>query len=463
MNLKQLTVNYHLTKACNMRCKFCYATFTDLESVKHDFKKSVQLIQALATAGFGKITFAGGEPTLVKQLPELVRLAKSLGMTTCVVTNGSRLLDDGYVELLAPHLDWLALSIDSLQSLKNINSGRVLYGKRALDEDHFAEVVSRFRKYQVKIKINTVVSKYNKDENLSKFILETAPDRWKVLQVMPVEGQNSENAGQFEIAEDEFVDFLERHRVVSECISIVPEENELIRGSYVMVSPDGSFFDSSKGYHSYSKPILDIGVKEALQQIYFDFTKFCKRGGLYQWDSRKIQTSLITLSGEVGSGKSSAGRILADLLGWSFESFGNSARKRADEMGMSIVDFQKYCQVNPEFDCSLDAEYASKCNKLTDTVIDFRMGYRFIENGFHVFLCVGLEEAKRRLKIDMREGESAHTIEQRNSCFKEQFMQNYGEDYTNVNNYDLVINTEHFSGPEEVAEQIFKVFTGIAQ
>ena len=38
------SINYHITKACNMKCKFCFATFNDLGVVKHDLKKSKKII-----------------------------------------------------------------------------------------------------------------------------------------------------------------------------------------------------------------------------------------------------------------------------------------------------------------------------------------------------------------------------------------------------------------------------------
>lgn len=450
MNKQNLTVNYHLTKACNMRCKFCYATFTDLGNVKHDYEKSVQLIQSLAKAGFGKITFAGGEPTLVKQLPDLVKLAKKLGMTTCVVSNGSRLLNEGYADTLAPYLDWLALSIDSLSAIDNINSGRKLSGEKTLDCNHFERVISTYKQFGVKIKINTVVSAFNKNEDLNGFIIKNKPNRWKVLQAMPVEGQNSSYIGKFEVSDSEFAEFIQRHHPVSSRISTVPEENELIKGSYVMVSPEGCFFDSSKGFHTYSEPILKVGVENALRQIHFDFSKFKKRGGIYNWNNNTMPDK-ITLSGEVGSGKSSTGRILAKLLGYSFESLGNNARAKAEEMGLSIVDFQQHCQKNPDFDKNLDTDFAAECNDLTGAVIDFRMGFKFINKGLHIFLGVGIEEAERRIKHDLRVGENTSTIGQRNNSFRKQFIQNYGEDYTSPSHYDLVIDTEEFKSPREVA------------
>jgi radical S-adenosyl methionine domain-containing protein 2 len=290
MKHKAPSVNYHLNDACNMRCKFCFATFKDLGVVKHDAQKSKQIIQKLAEAGFEKITFAGGEPTLVKELPELIKYAKSLGLITCLVTNGQKLLEPGYADALIPNLDWLAVSIDSLNAESNLNSGRFQKGKNPLHEEELKRILNYFKGANVKIKINTVVSKFNVNEDLNGFILNVKPNRWKILQALRVDGQNTAHFGEFEVTNDEFQTFLLRHQPVANRISVIKETTELIQGSYIMVSPDGRFFDDTKGFHTYSDPILNIGVKPALEQVSFNFDKFLNRGGLYNWNaSTKIK------------------------------------------------------------------------------------------------------------------------------------------------------------------------------
>ena len=63
------SVNFHLWKPCNMKCRFCFATFQDIgqEALPKGHlprEDSLAVVEALATAGFNKINFAGGEPTL---------------------------------------------------------------------------------------------------------------------------------------------------------------------------------------------------------------------------------------------------------------------------------------------------------------------------------------------------------------------------------------------------------------
>ena len=64
---------------------------------------------------------------------------------------------------------------------------------------------------------------------------------------------------------------------------VVPESNDLMTGSYVMVDPAGRFFDNVSGTHTYSRPILEVGVEEALRDISIAPEKFLSRGGSYDW------------------------------------------------------------------------------------------------------------------------------------------------------------------------------------
>lgn len=273
-----------------MRCKFCFATFNDLGIVKHDFLKSSEIIKMLAIAGFKKMNFAGGEPTLVKELPKLVKLSKELGMVTTIVTNGAKLAQKEMYDSLIPHLGWVAISIDSLNGERNLESGRAVSGKTVLSESYYKELILKLKGDGIKVKINTVVSQYNYLEDISDFINEVKPDRWKVLQAMPVNGQNSIQQGSFEITTEQFTEYINRHKNLSSTTDLIPEHIEYIKGSYVMVSPEGCFFDSTKNRHSYSSPILKVGIEEALKQVNFDYELFLKRGGLYNWENNKSKT-----------------------------------------------------------------------------------------------------------------------------------------------------------------------------
>lgn len=277
------SVNFHLTKYCNMKCSFCYATFNDLGNVRHDVERSRQIIQALAEAGFEKLTFAGGEPTLVKELPALAQWARELGLVTTIVTNGANLRNPSYFDALIPHLDWVALSIDSVNDTTNANSGRVLARNQVLTQEAYQELHAKLKAAGMKTKINTVVSAFNHKEDLTEFINHCQPKRWKVLQALPIEGQNSDHAGTFEVTDAEYQAFLSRHGGVLKETKVVAEEIELIKGSYIMVNPKGEFYDNCGTAYRYSESILKVGVHAALKEINFDHRKFVQRGGQYAW------------------------------------------------------------------------------------------------------------------------------------------------------------------------------------
>lgn len=458
-----ISVNYHLWEPCNMRCKFCFATFQD---VKQSIlpkghlpkEKAIEVVQQLAEIGFEKITFAGGEPTLCPWLPDLIAVAKDAGMTTMIVTNGSD-ISDAFLEVNKHNLDWIALSIDSLNPETNILTGRSILGRIPLLSEHYYALVDRIKKYGYGLKINTVVSSKNYTESMNDFIRYAKPMRWKLLQVLPIVGQNDENIEDFKISDNQFQLFLDNHKNLSEITTIVPESNDQMKGSYAMVDPAGRFYDNTNGKHNYSKPILEIGSRLALQQVNYDIKKFIRRGGVYDWNiDKKHDGKNITISGMVASGKTTIGKLLAAKLNYSFVSLGEKIREEAKEKGLSIVEFQKLCFLNSNMDLEIDSKFSRECNSKTHTIIDYRMGFKFIENGFHVYLKVSSEVAKRRLEKDNRENETAHTLEERNELIRKQMENCYGFDYSDFNHYNLVVDVELFNSAEEIVCFIIEQF-----
>ena len=285
-------VNYHLNKNCNFRCRGCYAVFND-EPTSHGVMlprdKMFEVVSAVAAVPLPegktlrKLTFAGGEPTLCPWLPELIAHAKALGLVTMLVTNGLRCTRE-YLARIAPALDWLTLSVDSLAQQTNIMIGRCDGRGMPLDSTTYATILADAQELGIRTKVNTVVNSVNQHEDLSQFLACSGIVRWKVLQVMAVAGQNDEHITELAVSRAEFDTFVARHSGLSaNGIRIVPEPVESIRGSYAMIDRFGRFFDSRTGTHSYSDSILDVGVIPAFSQILFDREAFEKRGGSYDF------------------------------------------------------------------------------------------------------------------------------------------------------------------------------------
>lgn len=258
-----------------MRCKFCYATFEDMHvAAQLPKEEAFEILRKLKAAGLQKITFAGGEPMLYRWIYEVIKYAKEIGLVTSIITNGS-MITPKFLTDLKGVLDWVGVSIDSTNELTNARIGRTYRGTL----DYF-ELVSRIKETGFKLKINTVVNKYNEQEDMSKFIEWANPLRWKIFDTLRVEGQNDRQFEEIRTTVNGFENFLARHKHPS----MVPESNEAMTGSYLLIDPKGRLFENSQGRHTYSAPLQNNELTECLAQLNFSRTNFIGRGGLYNWD-----------------------------------------------------------------------------------------------------------------------------------------------------------------------------------
>lgn len=277
MNNPVLAVNYHLYKHCNERCAYCFATFRDVRGLLCE-ADSVRLIQQLHERGLEKLTFVGGEPTLHPSLPELLRVAHALGVTTALVSNGAKLPE--LLDSSATYLDWVGLSVDSSREdvQQALGRGHGGYVQRSVG------LFDRCRALGLKTKLNTVVTALTWEEDMSTLVRRVRPSRWKVFQVLPIDGQNDGRVEPLLITRSQFRAFVERHApLAGEGLAPIAEDNEAMTGSYLMVDPLGRFFDNVDGRLHYSRPILDVGVDQALADVRFSLTKLERRGGIYAW------------------------------------------------------------------------------------------------------------------------------------------------------------------------------------
>jgi radical S-adenosyl methionine domain-containing protein 2 len=270
-----ISVNWHLWPYCNYKCSFCFATFDDLPHPSYlTLKQGLEVVKLLAKAGTQKLTFAGGEPTLCPFLGELLKEAKKLGLTIMVVSNGSGFTDD-FLLKYGSALDWAAISIDSPNEQTQFQMGRG-NGNHVKQSIERAELLN---KYGIKLKINTVVTQQNWQEDFHNLIRELKPIRWKIFQVMEIIGQNEKEIKPLLITEKQFEYFISRHSDLYP----VSENNDLMKGSYLMIDSLGRFFQNRTGKHHYSSSILEIGVEKAIQEVGWDREKFILRGGKYNW------------------------------------------------------------------------------------------------------------------------------------------------------------------------------------
>jgi radical S-adenosyl methionine domain-containing protein 2 len=162
----------------------------------------------------------------------------------------------------------------------------------------------------------------------------------------------------------------------------------------------------------------------------------------------------VVLSGTAGSGKSTVGKLISETLGWPLFSMGDFARQFAEEKyNLGINEFQLLCNADPEIDKQMEDAFIATCNASSKAVIDYRLGFHFIPDALHVFLTVSDSEAIRRVQAAGRKNEDALLIPQRNQQMRNRFIQQYGLDFLDRQNYDLVISTDEKS-PTTVYELV---------
>lgn len=282
-----VSVNYHFTRRCNKTCGFCFHTAKT--SFKLSEPEAEHGLSLLKEAGMRKINFAGGEPFLYKTfLGHMARFCKEqLHLeSVSVVTNGS-LVDEKFLREYGRYIDIMAVSCDSFDEATNVEIGR---GSGDQVTKLF-EVADLCRKYGVMFKVNTVVCHLNYHEDMNHNIKALAPFRWKCFQVLMVAGENdSENTlrdvRKFQISDAQYEDFCERHKH-QKCF--VAEPNSLMAKSYLILDEYMRFLDREGRQPSH--PILEVGVKKALEQVFWDEESFVKRGGIFDWSKNEEKSS----------------------------------------------------------------------------------------------------------------------------------------------------------------------------
>jgi uncharacterized radical SAM superfamily Fe-S cluster-containing enzyme len=128
-----------ITSRCNLRCPVCFADAgcADRDQALEDIKSQLQLL--FDTAGKCNIQLSGGEPTVREDLPEIIKMACSIGYTFVQLnTNGIRLAEEsGYAkELKEAGLSAVFMQFDGLRDeiYEQIRGRRLLNVKmKAID------------------------------------------------------------------------------------------------------------------------------------------------------------------------------------------------------------------------------------------------------------------------------------------------------------------------------------------
>lgn len=77
----------HITSCCSHHCPFCYYIDDNIQPFSQDYNILKKIVDELVKYGCKSILFVGGDPVMHPNIINLGKYAKSLGMTTSILSN----------------------------------------------------------------------------------------------------------------------------------------------------------------------------------------------------------------------------------------------------------------------------------------------------------------------------------------------------------------------------------------
>ncbi len=176
---------------------------------------------------------------------------------------------------------------------------------------------------------------------------------------------------------------------------------------------------------------------------------------------------IISLAGDLASGKGETSKILTQKLGYGIYRNGQYFRELAKKMNMSVTEFNVYVEAHPEIDRQIENSAAEYAKNNDNFIIDARLGWYAVPESFKVYLTVDIDVAAKRAFQDneRKDTENFTTLEEQKADMikrykleNERYYNLYNVRKEDMSNYDLVVDTTNIL-PEEVANKIIEEYT----
>ena len=175
-----------------------------------------------------------------------------------------------------------------------------------------------------------------------------------------------------------------------------------------------------------------------------------------------MRYSIITISGHLGSGKSTVTKLLSEKLGWMIYSTGQAQRLIAKKYGISTLELNQRAITDKSIDAEIDAVFKNPPWGDQPCVVDSRLAFHFLPQSLKVCLHVAPEVAAARVFNEKRALESYTSVAQaqeylikRRQLEQAHFMKNYNLDIERGDLFDLVVDTTHLT-PEQTCQKIME-------
>ena len=179
----------------------------------------------------------------------------------------------------------------------------------------------------------------------------------------------------------------------------------------------------------------------------------------------------VTITGDLGSGKTTVAKMVAESLGAHFVSTGELQRKIASRLELSTLDTNLLAESDSTIDSEVDAYTRDLAStSATSIVFDSRMAWHFVPESLKVRIVVDPFVAIARItdrRSDAVEkyrtaSEALEKVLERYRSEVRRFRARYSVDITRISSFDLTIDASELS-PQAITELIVASFKSSAQ
>jgi len=244
---------------CNLQCKYCLS-YCGIRHLDTDAMK--RLICILKQNGVKSINISGGEPTLRKDLSGILKYIKSLNIEIALTTNGT-ILDEKSIRSISQYLDYICIS---LHSVKPANHDDLVGINGACKK--VMKTIQLCHKYNIPIRLNTVVSKKNIDELLDMVGFIEGNDflAWKLMLFTP-RARGQLNKKEFLISKGEYNTIVKK--IKQKCLRTIIITSKPKQGNYAncIVNSDGGLLVLDRIIYN-AGSVVNIGMQGIKQKLY---------------------------------------------------------------------------------------------------------------------------------------------------------------------------------------------------
>jgi cytidylate kinase len=162
----------------------------------------------------------------------------------------------------------------------------------------------------------------------------------------------------------------------------------------------------------------------------------------------------LTVSGEVGAGKSTVARALAQMLGLRCLSSGEIFREEARRRGVTLAELSLLAEQDPSIDRMVDQAQVAEA-RTSDIVVESRLSGWLLDGDVRIWLRAPVDVRARR--VAARDGvtvEAARAdIMIRESSERRRYAALYHIDLEDLTRYHIVLDTSVW-GPEDITHAI---------